>query len=52
MLKTLAIRAAGFTVTGTWSTLFAGPGELTEVEMPKAGYVPGASFVVLLATAK
>ncbi|UCG43528.1 MAG: methyltransferase domain-containing protein [candidate division WOR-3 bacterium] len=46
------IEAAGFTVTGTWSTLFAGPGGLTEVEEPKVGYVPGASFVVLLATLK
>lgn len=44
------IEAAGFRVTGTWSTLFAGPGELTEVEEPRVGYVPGASFVVVLAT--
>jgi SAM-dependent methyltransferase len=44
------IEAAGFRVTGTWSTLLAGPDELTEAEEPKAGYVPGASFVVLLAT--
>jgi len=46
------IEAAGFIVTGTWSTLFAGPGESTDVEEPKPGYVPGASFVVLLAVPK
>lgn len=40
---------AGFDVLETVSTLFQGPGETAVVETPRPGFVPGASFVVLVA---
>lgn len=43
--------AEGFIITRVVSTLFAGPGEAAAVEEPREGYVPGASFVVVVARA-
>jgi SAM-dependent methyltransferase len=40
---------AGYRVEKTVSALFLGPGECDRVEEPRAGYVPGASFVVVVA---
>lgn len=42
-------RQAGFEVLRTVSTLFQGPGETAIIEEPQEGYVPGASFVVIVA---
>ncbi len=39
----------GFRIEQTVSTLFQGPDEINELEEPKPGYQPGASFVVLVA---
>jgi SAM-dependent methyltransferase len=41
--------AAGFDITCVVSALFSGPGEAAAVEEPRAGYVGGASFVVVVA---
>jgi ubiquinone/menaquinone biosynthesis C-methylase UbiE len=41
--------AAGFRITLVVSTLFSGPDEPQVVEAPAAGFVPGASFVVIAA---
>lgn len=38
---------AGFEVVNVLSTLFAGPDEAVDVEKPRPGFHPGASFVVL-----
>lgn len=46
---TAAMAEAGFRVKKTVSTLFAGPGETVQVEEPRDGLQPGASFVVLVA---
>ena len=46
---TAAMGEAGFRVTKTVSTLFSGPGQTAEVEAPREGYRPGASFVVVVA---
>jgi hypothetical protein len=42
-------REAGFHVLQVVSTLFQGPGEALALEEPKPGYLPGASFVVVVA---
>jgi len=42
-------RQAGFEILRTVSTLFQGPGETVVIEEPQEGYVPGASFVVIVA---
>ncbi len=43
-------RNAGFRIRDVYSTLFQGPGETVAIEEPRAGYQPGASFVVVVAT--
>jgi SAM-dependent methyltransferase len=45
-----ATEAAGFVVSRVVSALFSGPGETTETEVPREGYQPGASFVVVVAS--
>ncbi len=42
-------RQAGFEVLRTVSTLFQGPRETAILEAPQEGYIPGASFVVIVA---
>jgi len=42
---------AGYAVERTVSALFLGPGECDRVEEPREGYVPGASFVTVIARA-
>ncbi|MFO7638371.1 MAG: methyltransferase domain-containing protein [bacterium] len=42
---------AGYRIERTVSTLFLGPAECDRVERPREGYVPGASFVVVIAAA-
>jgi len=44
-----ATEAAGFVIDEVTSTLFQGPDETTEIEKPKTGYQPGASFVAVRA---
>lgn len=41
--------AAGFVIEETVSTLLSGPGETAAVEEPRAGYIKGASFIVIVA---
>ena len=45
-----ASQQTGFQILKTFSTLFQGPDETSSVEEPKQGYVPGASFVVIVAS--
>ena len=40
---------AGFEVLKTISSLFQGPGETVSMEVPRPGFVRGASFVILVA---